>query len=109
MPWRILQYTDGQESVDFTLFDAAYAGLDEAARWLIEQGVEVNDTDVHGWTPLMYAAYAGHESTVQLLLNRGADAGKRSVPMQRGAWKCVWRVYRATELAWGRSEGAGWL
>ena len=34
---------------------------------------------------------------------------KRSVPMQRGAWKCVWRVYRATELAWGRSEGAGWL
>ena len=35
--------------------------------------------------------------------------GKRSVPMQRGAWKCVWRVYRATELAWGRSEGAGWL
>ena len=40
---------------------------------------------------------------------RQAKKCKRSVPMQRGAWKCVWRVYRATELAWGRSEGAGWL
>ena len=35
--------------------------------------------------------------------------GKRSVPMQRGAWRCVGRVYRVTELACGRSEGAGWL
>ena len=34
---------------------------------------------------------------------------KRSVPMQRGAWRCVGRVYRVTELACGRSEGAGWL
>ena len=37
------------------------------------------------------------------------SGGKRSVPMQRGAWRCVGRVYRATELACGRSEGAGWL
>ena len=35
--------------------------------------------------------------------------GKRSVPMQRGAWRCVGRIYRVTELACGRSEGAGWL
>ncbi len=30
-------------------------------------------------------------------------------PKQRGACGCVGRVYRATELVWGRSEGAGWL
>lgn len=74
MPWRILQYEEGQQTVDFTLFDAAYAGVSGAVHILLENGASVNATDEHGWTALMYAAYAGHETTAALLLEAGADA-----------------------------------
>ena len=93
MPWRILQYREGQQNLDFTLFDAAYAGLDGAVRILLQQGTQVNLTDEHGWTALMFAAYAGHETTVALLLAAGADA----TPEVGGASAAWWAMEKEHE------------
>lgn len=52
---------------------ASRAGRDEdLSRWL-EEGGDPNGHDGEGWTPLLAAAVRGHESTVKLLLGRGAD------------------------------------
>lgn len=40
---------------------------------LLDCGAGVNSRDVHGRTPLMWAAVGGHLPTLRLLLERGAD------------------------------------
>ena len=41
---------------------------------LLAYGANIQARDVHGWTPLHYAAYLGHVDTVEQLLLYGADA-----------------------------------
>ncbi|KAF3008382.1 hypothetical protein E8E15_002054 [Penicillium rubens] len=52
--------------------DDSFGNL-EIVRFLVDSGSPVNDPDLWGHTPLVYAADAGNVETVQLLLNRGAD------------------------------------
>ena len=52
---------------------ASRAGNDEALRDWLDGGENPNMHDGEGWTPLLAAAVRGHESTVGLLLGRGAD------------------------------------
>lgn len=42
-------------------------------QWLLSQGVAANDTDVNGYSPLHYAAYAGSSEMVDMLLSYGAN------------------------------------
>ena len=43
------------------LMNAARQGLMDQAKTLIEQGAEVNARNDKGWTPLMCAAWKGHQ------------------------------------------------
>ena len=56
------------------MFNACYDGYMEGIRLLISHHADVNQQDSRGWTPLMIAAYQGHEDIVQILINEaGAD------------------------------------
>ena len=48
-------------------------GRPEMARWLIEQGADVNGANWDGTRPLHYAASFGQADLCQLLLDHGAD------------------------------------
>ena len=55
---------------------AATKGRDDVVRFLLEQGVSVDQGTSKGLTPLMLAAGGGHASTVGLLLNNGAGVNR---------------------------------
>ena len=60
--------------------------------WLVvEKNVHVNLVDKGGFTALMNAAWAGHRSTVVLLLNYGADVTQRGHSHFSGGIKTVER------------------
>ena len=42
--------------------------------YLLEQGLDPNQSDVNGWTPLVWAAKAGNVANIRGLLNAGADS-----------------------------------
>lgn len=43
------------------------------AHQFVEEGAEINGTDLDHWTPLHVAAYEGHETFVQELIKHDAD------------------------------------
>ena len=61
------------------LITAVSAGKTELVRRLVEEGVNINDKDGKGGTPLMYAAfnYQKDASILKLLLMHGADVNAR--------------------------------
>ena len=67
-----------------------YADFPETARWLIEQGADVNARDNIGRTPLQWAAEYGRAESVRLLMGAGADptmqdsTGKTALDIARG-------------------------
>lgn len=54
---------------------AAYHGLEQFVRRLVEAGAEIN---FFGWPPLSYAAYNGHTKIVDYLISRGAEVDGRT-------------------------------
>lgn len=48
-------------------------------QYLIAYGANLHARDVHGWTPLHYAAYMGHADIVEQLLLYGANPGATDV------------------------------
>ncbi len=63
----------------------AQAGNIEQARFLIENGVPVDSTDVSRGTPLMYAAKRGRTDMVGFLLDNGAEIGRENNTANRWA------------------------
>ena len=61
---------------DLKLIEAVKAGNAYAVTELIDSGVDVNQQDEHGWTPLNWAAGKGDTSILRSLLDRGADPSK---------------------------------
>lgn len=51
-----------------------YAGSRAVVEYLLEQGLDPSQTDVDGWTPLLWAAKAGNITNIQTLLDAGADS-----------------------------------
>ncbi len=66
MPWR--------QSRSLQPAQQAVGGRVDVVRLLLDAGVEVNRRFEHDLTALMWAAGYGKDSTVRLLLERGADA-----------------------------------
>lgn len=60
------------KSVDNILF-AAEIGANEAILKLLKKGVDINQVDSQGKSPLILASEAGNIETVKLLLSHGAD------------------------------------
>jgi ankyrin repeat protein len=63
-----------------TLHAAALGNDSDSFRQLVAAGVDVNATDVIGFTPLMYAAQNGNLEVVKLLLSKGANVNVVSAP-----------------------------
>lgn len=64
---------------------AARVGQTNIVTWMIGQGLDVNQKDAQGKTPLMIAAEHGQGDTVDALLGLGADAGARTADGQTAA------------------------
>lgn len=57
----------------------------KVVRLLLERGAEIDAASPNGTTPLMMAAQYGSEESVSLLLERGADPGRRNDRKLRAA------------------------
>ncbi|PKS12260.1 hypothetical protein jhhlp_001560 [Lomentospora prolificans] len=70
--------TSGQVPVNFTpLLLASYFGLSSVVERLPKDLDNINAKDRGGWTPLHWASYKGHDTTVQQLLAAGADVNMK--------------------------------
>ena len=58
---------------------AAEKNLLEAAKWLINQGADLEAKDIAGWTPLHYTAIYGSVDVARLLISRGAKVNAKNV------------------------------
>src|SRR3979411_1364498 len=61
------------EHVKELYFDAARAGRVDLLDGLIKAGVNPDERDPHGFTPLILAAYDGQVQAVDFLITKGAD------------------------------------
>lgn len=61
------------------IHEAAVAGDVELVEMLIENGADVDDRDVHGYTPLLLAIQSGHTDIAKVLIAGGADVNARAV------------------------------
>lgn len=52
----------------------ASAGCCAVVGYLLEKGLDPNQSDVDGWTPLLWAAKSGNITNIQALLDAGADS-----------------------------------
>ena len=68
---------------------AATTGQTEVARYLLDQGANVNALSPNGTTALMMAVRGGYDPTVELLLARGADVNQHN---ENGATALSWAV-----------------
>lgn len=69
------------EVVKMDIFTACSIGQYSCVQQHLADGVEIADLDKHncgGWTPLMYAAYVGHDNIVNLLLEFSVDVNART-------------------------------
>ncbi len=73
------------------IHDAVMNGNIDEVQWQLDAGVDVNEESSNGLTPLHYAASAGHNDIVELLIERGAnvnatDSGKGATPLDYAHW-----------------------
>ncbi|XP_066432603.1 ankyrin repeat and SAM domain-containing protein 3 [Eleutherodactylus coqui] len=69
---------DGQE-LALDLHTAASIGQYEVVQCCVHRrDVDLNQPNLGGWTPLMYASYIGHDAVVSLLLEAGVDVNCRT-------------------------------
>ncbi|XP_075035504.1 ankyrin repeat and SAM domain-containing protein 3 [Mixophyes fleayi] len=69
---------DGQE-LPLDLHTASSIGQYEVVqRCVHRRDIDLNQPNLGGWTPLMYACYIGHDAVVSLLLEAGVDVNCRT-------------------------------
>ncbi len=68
---------------------AVFAGQDEVAQYLIDNGADINALSNNGSSVLMMAAYEGHEELARKLIALGAD---RSIKNDRGDGALEWAM-----------------
>jgi len=67
-----------EDGVAAALLLAVHGGRDGEVECLLAAGVDVNLADADGFTPLMASAMNGSFAITRLLLDAGADPGKRN-------------------------------
>jgi hypothetical protein len=75
------------------LMHAAWRGHADAVKWLAAKGARI-DSDPMQWSPLHYAAFAGHDRVAILLLDLGANINARSA---NGSSPLMMAVYEGHE------------
>ena len=73
------------------IHEAVMNGNIDEVQWQLNAGVDVNEESSKGLTPLHYAASAGYNDIVELLIERGAnvnatDSGKGGTPLDYAHW-----------------------
>ncbi|KAG8433206.1 hypothetical protein GDO86_017480 [Hymenochirus boettgeri] len=64
----------GADELPLDLHTAASIGQFEVVQQCVRRReIDLNQQNLGGWTPLMYASYIGHDAVVSLLLEAGAD------------------------------------
>jgi hypothetical protein len=80
----------GMDNPDKRLFDAAVSGNLDEAQISIKRGALIEAKDVSGTTPLIWAAWTGHEAVCRLLIaNKASIEAKNNngwTPLNRAAW-----------------------
>ncbi|KAH0555888.1 hypothetical protein GP486_006166 [Trichoglossum hirsutum] len=76
---------------------AAYFGVEEAVRALLQKKVEADAKDTYDQTPLSWAARNGHDAVVKVLLENGADPGSKDT--QYGRTPLLWAIKSKHEAA----------
>ncbi|MFO8054590.1 MAG: ankyrin repeat domain-containing protein, partial [Bacteroidales bacterium] len=67
-----------QDSLDYALMDAAWAGHEDSVLLLLRRGADVNARNDHSQeTPLIYASQQGELAVVKILLDFDARPGLR--------------------------------
>lgn len=85
------------EKGDTLLMHAAYNGLVNMVKELLDSGAEINCTNDDGKTALICASCKGHEGIVELLIARGANTGIKD---RQGRNAYEWALYSGnSELA----------
>ncbi len=67
-----------QTALASPIHDAALTGDVELVELLIANGADVDDRDVHGYTPLLLAIQEGHTDIAKVLITNGADVNTRA-------------------------------
>jgi hypothetical protein len=71
---------------------AALNGHVEIARFLLQNGADVNVKSNYGWTPLHWAAIYGHVDILHLLVENGVDLEAQNNDGSRALHRAAWYV-----------------
>lgn len=83
-----------EEHIEYSprgFFSALDADNTRAVRLFIEAGIDLDEVNKAGWTPLMVSSFMGSEATAELLINAGANVNTRD---KRGYGPLHWAAYR---------------
>lgn len=96
MPMSESAFTDLDVEAEQTLLDVAANGDVEGVQAFLATGVDVNERDIHGWTPLMNAAESGHSNIVEILLAIGADINAKTNGNETALMFAAWEGHIST-------------
>jgi uncharacterized protein len=94
--WSNEQIKQGleQEHIEYSprgFFSALDANNTKAVQLFIEAGIDLDEVNKAGWTPLMVSSFMGSAQTAELLINAGANVNTRD---KRGYGPLHWAAYR---------------
>lgn len=69
---------DALPEIPIDQFTASALGLTSTIERYITSGIDINISNIEGWSMLQYASFIGHTDIVNLLLESGADPNKTS-------------------------------
>eukprot|EP00039_Didymoeca_costata_P024501 m.10497 g.10497 ORF g.10497 m.10497 type:complete len:424 (+) comp4270_c0_seq2:286-1557(+) len=65
------------DAIPMDIYTACSCGEYAYVRQLVEDGTATNQYNISGWTPLMYAAFLGHDNVVNYLLESASVEGDK--------------------------------